>query len=62
MNEPSPDALIQEYLSALRILDIEGPAILGRDAIAAYRLRLLKRIAELDQQSRNPAPGKPPKN
>ena len=37
----SADSLIQDYLAALRILDLEGPLILGHDATAAYRRRLL---------------------
>jgi hypothetical protein len=55
----SADSLIQDYLAALRILDLEGPSVLGHDATAEYRRRLLQRIAELDRHSRNPAPGPP---
>ena len=56
----SIDDLIQDYLAALRILDLEGPSALGPEATVAYRRRLLQRIAELDTLSRNPAPGQPP--
>jgi hypothetical protein len=57
----SADSLIQEYLAALRILDLEGLSVLGPEATVAYRRRLLQRVGELDKQSSNPAPGKPPK-
>jgi hypothetical protein len=57
----SIDDLIQDYLAALRILDLEGPSALGQDTTVAYRRRLLQRIAELDKLSSNPAPGQPPK-
>ncbi|WP_348262644.1 hypothetical protein P8935_22970 [Telmatobacter sp. DSM 110680] len=60
MNEPSRDALIQEYLSALRILDLEAPHVLDPLATIVYRRHLLKRINELDRLSRNPAPGQDP--
>ena len=51
----SIDALIQDYLAALRILDLEGPSVLGPEATVAYRRRLLQRIAQLDKHSSNPA-------
>jgi hypothetical protein len=57
----SVDSLIQDYLAALRILDLEGPPVLGQDATVAYRRRLLQRVAELDKRSSNPAPGLLPK-
>ena len=56
----SIDDLIQDYLAALRILDLEGPSALGHKTTAAYRRRILDRIAQLDTLSRNPAPGQPP--
>jgi hypothetical protein len=56
----SIDDLIQDYLAALRILDLEGPSILGPDATTAYRRSLLERIAELDKHSSNPTPGQDP--
>jgi hypothetical protein len=56
----SIDSLIQDYLAALRILDLEGPSVLGHEATVAYRCRLLHRMAELDKRSSNPAPGLPP--
>ena len=56
----SIDDLIQDYLAALRILDLEGPSILGPDAAIAYRRSLLERIAELHRHSSNPAPGQDP--
>lgn len=56
----STDDLIQDYLAALRILDLEGPSILGPDAAIANRRSLLERIAELDRHSSNPAPGEAP--
>jgi hypothetical protein len=56
----SIDDLIQDYLAALRILDLEGPSALGQDTTAAYRRSLLDSIAELDTLSRNPAPGQAP--
>jgi hypothetical protein len=61
MNQPSPYILIQEYLSALRILDLEGPRVLDPLATIVYRRHLLKRVAELDRLSRNPTPGQAPK-
>jgi hypothetical protein len=60
MNNQSADSLIQDYLVALRVLDLEGPSVLGADATVAYRRRLLQRIAEFDKHSNNPAPGHPP--
>ena len=57
----SIDDLIQDYLAALRILDLEGPSIIGSDATTAYRRSLLERIAEFDKHSSNPAPGQTPK-
>lgn len=56
----SIDSLIQDYLAALRILDLDGPSILDPKTLLAYRRRLLQRVAELDKQSRNAAPGQPP--
>jgi hypothetical protein len=56
----STDSLIQDYLAALRILDLEGPSVLGHDATVAYRRRLLQRIVQLDKHSSNPLPGQPP--
>jgi hypothetical protein len=56
----SIDDLIQDYLAALRILDLEGPSVLGRDITVAYRRLLLERIAELDRNTSNPTPGKAP--
>jgi hypothetical protein len=56
----SVDSLIQDYLAALRILDLEGPSILGHDVTVMYRRRLLERIAALDRHSSNPAAGLPP--
>jgi hypothetical protein len=56
----SIDDLIQDYLAALRILDLEGPSVLGSEATVTYRRTLLERIAELDKHSSNPAPGQPP--
>jgi hypothetical protein len=53
----SIDDLIQDYLAALRILDLEGPSVLGPDITVAYRRLLLARIAELDTHSSNHAPG-----
>ncbi len=53
----SIDDLIQDYLAALRILDLEGPSALDPLATIVYRRRLLHRIAELNPQSSNPAPG-----
>jgi hypothetical protein len=61
MNNQSTDSLIQDYLTALRILDLEGPSVLGPEATVAYRRRLLQRIAQLDRHAGNPAPGQPPK-
>lgn len=52
----SIDDLIQDYLAALRILDLESPSILGHDATSAYRRSLLERIAELDKHSRAATP------
>ena len=57
MNEPPPDALLQDYRTALRILDIECPSTMCRDIIPTYRRRLLKRISELEELSRNHTPG-----
>ena len=57
----SIDDLIQDYLAALRVLDLEGPSVLGHETTVTYRRRLLQRIAELDRHSSNPAPGQPPK-
>lgn len=54
---PSTDSMIQDYLAALRVLDLEGASALGHEAAAAYRRLLLQRIAELDRHGRNPAPG-----
>jgi hypothetical protein len=48
------DDLIQDYLAALRILDLEGPSVLGRDITVAYRRLLLERIAELDKNASTP--------
>jgi hypothetical protein len=58
----SADSLIQDYLAALRILDLEGPSVLGPETTVAYRRRLLQRVAELDKHSSNPAqpPNKEP--
>lgn len=53
----SIDSLIQDYLAAHRILDLEGPSALGHETTAAYRRRPLQRIVELDPLSSNPAPG-----
>jgi hypothetical protein len=53
----SIDSLIQDYLAALRVLDLEGATSLGQDTTAAYRRRLLEHIAALDRHSSNPAPG-----
>jgi hypothetical protein len=60
MNNQSADALIQDYLAALRILDLEGPSVLGSDATVACRRRILQRIAELDRHAKDPAPGQLP--
>jgi hypothetical protein len=56
----SIDDLIQDYLAALRILDLEAPAALDPLATIVYRRRLLHRIAELNKLSSNPAPGPAP--
>jgi hypothetical protein len=56
----SNDSLIQDYLTALRILDLEGPSVIGRDATTALHRRILERIAQLDKISR-PTPEQPPK-
>ena len=61
MNKQDADILIQEYLSALRVLELEAPSALDPQTTIVYRRRLLHRIAELEQLSRNPAPGQPPK-
>ena len=57
----SNDSLIQDYVAALRILDLEGPSVIGRDATAALHRRILERIARLGKLSSSPAPGLPPK-
>ena len=54
------DSLIQDYLPALRVLDLEGAFAFGHETTAAYRRVLLHCIAELDVRSRNPAPGPAP--
>jgi hypothetical protein len=56
----SIDDLIQDYLAALRILDLEGPSTLGHDLSTTYRRTLLQRIAELDRHISKPAPGHAP--
>ena len=56
----SIDDLIQDYLAALHVLDLEGPSALGPDVTITYRRRLLQSIAELDKHSSNPAPGNAP--
>ena len=56
----SIDSLIQDYLAALRILDLEGPSVLGHETTATYRRRLLQRIVELAPLSSSPAPGQTP--
>ena len=56
----STDSLIQDYLAALRILDLEGLSVLGHDASVAYRRRILQRVAQLDKHSSQPAPGHAP--
>jgi hypothetical protein len=53
----SPKALLREYRIALRILDAECPSPMCRDIIPTYRRRLLQRIAELEELSRNATPG-----
>jgi hypothetical protein len=58
----SVDSLIQDYLAALRVLDLEGPSVLGYEATTAYRRRILQRIAALDRHSSNPASGQPPRD
>jgi hypothetical protein len=62
MNKPDADILIQEYLSALRILEVEAPSALDPRTTVVYRRRLLQRIAELGQLSRNSRAGTAPKN
>jgi hypothetical protein len=56
----SNDDLIRDYLAALRILDLEGPSVLGQEATIAYRRRMLQRIALLEKLPSKPAPGQPP--
>ena len=51
----SADDQIQDYLAALRILELEGPNVLGPKITVAYRRLLLQRIADLDSRSRSPA-------
>lgn len=52
---PSTDSLIQDYLAALRVLDLEGASVLGSDVTIAYRRLILERIAALDRHSSDPA-------
>ena len=56
----SNDDLIRDYLAALRILDLEGPSVLGQKATVAYRRRMLQRIAQLEKLPGSPPPGQPP--
>jgi|GEM_PF-3759558 len=48
--------LIPDYLTALRILDLEGASALGHEATRTYRRHLLQRVAKLDEQSSKTAP------
>ena len=47
----SIDDLIQDYLAALRILDLEGASVLGHEVTVTYRRHLLQRVAKLDEQA-----------
>jgi hypothetical protein len=54
----SDDSLIQEYLAALRTLDLEEQSVLRSEVTVAYRRRrLLQRVAELDKRTSIPASG-----
>ena len=51
----SADSLIQDYLAALRILDLEGPSVLGHDAtgkVPAPASAAHRRIGPAQPQSR----------
>ena len=59
----SDDSLIQEYLAALRTLDLEEQSVLRSEVTVAYRRRrLLQRVAELDKRTSIPASGHLAKN
>jgi hypothetical protein len=61
MNKPDADILIQEYLSALRILEVEAPSALDPRTTVVYRRRLLSASQNSASSAAIHAPGQPRK-
>ena len=53
---PSTDSMIQDYIAALRVLDLEGASVLGSDVTIAYRRLILEEAHRRTRQAQRRPP------